>query len=195
MAGMLPGVECARRRRFHQGGSWAESQGIAGNTRTRRPSFCLYTSSHETHLVSISSKQITKSNQNLLDEKLDGVAREAKERLDERLRSQRKPETKRHNSGESFKCEDNGRSLRSVIFGDLQTLLFGSKRSSSKKFSWAKMGWKYSKQDECTVCLEQFKSGEALVQLPCGHRFHSRCLVPWLENNAHCPCCRMGILS
>nr|DAD27319.1 TPA_asm: hypothetical protein HUJ06_028787 [Nelumbo nucifera] len=58
MAGMLPGVECARRRRFHQGGSWAESQGIAGNTRTRRPSFCLYTSSHETHLVSISSKTI-----------------------------------------------------------------------------------------------------------------------------------------
>jgi len=52
MAGVLPGVECARRRRFHRSG---DSLGAPAHGRTRRPSFCLYTSSHENHHGSISS--------------------------------------------------------------------------------------------------------------------------------------------
>lgn len=44
MAGMLPGVECARRRRLRQGGS---SSGAAeAPCGTRRPSFCLYAAGH-----------------------------------------------------------------------------------------------------------------------------------------------------
>lgn len=54
MAGMLPGVECARRRRFHQSGGWSDSPGTAGHGCTRRSSFCLYASSHESHLSSSS---------------------------------------------------------------------------------------------------------------------------------------------
>jgi len=52
MAGVLPGVECARRRRFHRSG---DSLGAPAHGWTRRPSFCLYTSSHENHHGSISS--------------------------------------------------------------------------------------------------------------------------------------------
>jgi hypothetical protein len=43
MAGMLPGVECARRRRLRQGGAGGGAEVGAG---TRRPSFCLYAAGH-----------------------------------------------------------------------------------------------------------------------------------------------------
>ncbi|KAJ4709677.1 RING/U-box superfamily protein [Melia azedarach] len=186
MAGMLPGVECARRRRFHQSGGYSDSQTISAHSGTRRSSFCLYTSNHESHHTSISSLRsiIYQASQ---DEKLGGIAREAKERLDERLRAQRKSETKRQNGKESSK--------KCMVPGELHTQVFGSKKSGSlKRFSWAKLGWKACEQEECAICLDRFKIGETLLHLPCAHRFHARCLVPWLENNAHCPCCRMEIL-
>ncbi|KAK2646714.1 hypothetical protein Ddye_021909 [Dipteronia dyeriana] len=89
MAGMLPGVECARRRRFHRSG---DSPSMANShVSTRRSSFCLYTSNHESHHTSISnSLQRSIINQMYHGEKLGGLAREAKERLNERLGTQRK---------------------------------------------------------------------------------------------------------
>lgn len=95
----------------------------------------------------------------------------------------------RNKSKESLRIVDG----RAMVVGELQTEVFGSKRSGSKRFSWGKLSWKASDQVECAICLEGFKAGESLVHLPCAHRFHSRCLMPWLETNAHCPCCRMGI--
>lgn len=192
MAGMLPGVECARRRRFHQSG---DSLGAPAHGWSRKPSFCLYTSSHESYHGSVSSlqkqKQRSVSSQAYEDEKLGGVAREAKERLDERLRLQKKKraETTRHKSTGNLRDVDG----RSMVLGELQMEVYGTKRSGSKRFNWAKLSWKAADQDECTICLDRFKSGETLVHLPCAHRYHPRCLVPWLENNGHCPCCRMEI--
>ncbi|XP_042479477.1 probable E3 ubiquitin-protein ligase RHY1A [Macadamia integrifolia] len=204
MAGMLPGVECARRRRIHQGGGWIESQSKVGNGRTRRSAFCLYASNgHESHLSSSSSSsslQRNTTNQSFQDEKLGGVAREAKERLDERLRAQKKPEIKRQSRKEMIGiCENGGKSSGTVVLGDFPTEVFGSKKTTtsynSKRFiSWAKLGWRVSDHDECAVCLERFKDGETLLHLLCAHRFHSRCLAPWLENSSHCPCCRLRIL-
>ena len=31
---------------------------------------------------------------------------------------------------------------------------------------------------------------EEVINLPCGHGFHGRCIVPWLWNNKSCPNCR-----
>ncbi|KAJ7942538.1 RING/U-box superfamily protein [Quillaja saponaria] len=184
MAGMLPGVECARRRRFHRGGGLsADSPTMASHNSTRRSSFCLYTSNHESHQPSSSLLQRSILNQAYLDEKLGGVAREAKERLDERLRTQRKSETK------------SKEKLSTTVKGELHTEVYATKKGGSRRFNWAKLSWKASEQDDCAVCLESFKVGDTLMHLPCAHRFHLRCLEPWLENNAHCPCCRMGIIS
>lgn len=75
----------------------------------------------------------------------------------------------------------------------LQIEVFGPKKK--KKFSWYKLSSKASEEEEeCAVCLEKYKAGETLVHLPCTHRFHVKCLVPWLETNTHCPCCRMAIV-
>ncbi|CAN0908531.1 hypothetical protein LINGRAHAP2_LOCUS25337 [Linum grandiflorum] len=86
MAGMLAGVECARRRRFHRSGIDHFSGEI------RRPSFCLYPSNHEgsASFATVASQRIIQSEAYDDDEKLEDSAREAKERLDERLGLQRK---------------------------------------------------------------------------------------------------------
>ncbi|GAV73898.1 zf-RING_2 domain-containing protein [Cephalotus follicularis] len=180
-----------RRRRFHQSGPSTDSPTIGSHSRTRRSSFCLYISNHETHHGSVSSLLSNQANQAKEDEKLGGVAREAKERLDERLKTQRKSESRRHDSKNSLRCLED----RSMVLGEVHTEVFVSKKSGSKRFSWLKLRLKSSDQDECAVCLEQFKAGETLMHLPCVHRFHESCLVPWLENNSQCPCCRMEILS
>jgi len=88
MAGMLPGVECARRRRLRQGGS---SSGAAeAPCGTRRPSFCLYAGGHDhAHLGSAaaSKERISSVCKEMMARAwtLDTNAREAKERLDQKL--------------------------------------------------------------------------------------------------------------
>ncbi|KAF7154639.1 hypothetical protein RHSIM_Rhsim01G0052400 [Rhododendron simsii] len=197
MAGQLPGVECARRRRFHQSGVGTDLPSAAALGMTRRSIFCLYTTNYQdSHLSSSSSSSLKRNNNHAYqEEKLGGVAGEAKDRLDERLRgAQWKPETKRNTrSQQSMRSTIERRTVESW---DLQIEVFGAKKiTGSKRFNWAKLGWKATDQVECAVCLEIFKNGEPLVNLPCAHKFHSRCLVPWLETNAHCPCCRMAILN
>jgi len=41
--------------------------------------------------------------------------------------------------------------------------------------------------DTCAVCLEDYKVGEVLAQLPCGHVFHPTCANKWLREDWRCP--------
>lgn len=45
-------------------------------------------------------------------------------------------------------------------------------------------------EDDCSVCIDRLISGQIVVTLPCEHKFHSACLIPWLESHNHCPFCR-----
>ncbi|KAH6818488.1 hypothetical protein C2S51_002091 [Perilla frutescens var. frutescens] len=183
MAGMLPGVEAARRRRFHQksnhfyGG--AEPSPAASGCSTRRSSLCLYVSSHDFHLCSSTSSSSSFSMRShiMCDEsRLGAEAREAKKRLDERL----------------WRSETTSNRAKGAQDSQVEKL----KKSGSKRLKWLKLSWKSSEQEECAVCLEQIEAApppQTLMQLRCGHRFHTQCLLPWLEANAHCPCCRMEI--
>ena len=40
----------------------------------------------------------------------------------------------------------------------------------------------------CPVCMDDNSCDS--IALPCGHAFHKRCLVSWLQVNSSCPCCR-----
>ncbi|GER36892.1 RING/U-box superfamily protein [Striga asiatica] len=51
----------------------------------------------------------------------------------------------------------------------------------------------YRNIGECSICLESFSEGEKLVRLPCEHRYHFRCLEPWVRTCGDCPYCRRGI--
>ncbi|CAN8307684.1 unnamed protein product [Cochlearia groenlandica] len=45
----------------------------------------------------------------------------------------------------------------------------------------------------CTICLQEFKDGERVVTLPCGHEFEEECIVNWFEINHVCPLCRFEL--
>ncbi|KAH7666184.1 Zinc finger RING/FYVE/PHD-type protein [Dioscorea alata] len=62
-----------------------------------------------------------------------------------------------------------------------------------------------SRVNVCAVCLDEVEMMRSSVQriykkkeimkLPCSHIYHSDCLLPWLANNSHCPCCRTIVPS
>ena len=44
---------------------------------------------------------------------------------------------------------------------------------------------------DCPVCMQDASSDT--IALPCGHAFHKRCIVSWLQVNSSCPCCRAPV--
>ncbi|KAL3745899.1 hypothetical protein ACJRO7_014922 [Eucalyptus globulus] len=46
----------------------------------------------------------------------------------------------------------------------------------------------------CCICLEEFEGGrEKVVEIPCSHLFHNKCIVEWLKRNNSCPLCRCKV--
>ncbi|KAL9223930.1 hypothetical protein vseg_000014 [Gypsophila vaccaria] len=193
MAGMLPGVEAARRRRVHQS-SHTAVVGVGGATpscsSTRRTSFSLFCSTPSSSTSLVQQRCRT---QPQTDHKLGQLARQAKERLDEKLRAQPKSTFATRGQG-----DNEERSINEIVDGgqirELRTEVFG-RGGRRKKGWWKRTGWKAVEQQECAVCLEEFKGGDMLVNMPCAHTFHSTCLIPWLHTNTHCPCCRSSLFS
>ncbi|XP_046841239.1 E3 ubiquitin-protein ligase ZNRF3-like [Xenia sp. Carnegie-2017] len=47
----------------------------------------------------------------------------------------------------------------------------------------------------CVICLEEFKEGEDVRVVSCGHEFHLKCVDPWLLTNYTCPLCMLNIVE
>ncbi|KAK2404782.1 hypothetical protein P8452_10390 [Trifolium repens] len=61
--------------------------------------------------------------------------------------------------------------------------------------SWLLRGNKFKKETKvCAVCLEDFHQDEEVMNLSCSHKYHSACLLPWLEQHPHCPYCRTMVV-
>ncbi|KAF7268797.1 hypothetical protein GWI33_018146 [Rhynchophorus ferrugineus] len=43
---------------------------------------------------------------------------------------------------------------------------------------------------QCPVCLKDFLTGDVVKIMPCKHKFHPECLLPWLSKTNSCPLCR-----
>jgi len=39
----------------------------------------------------------------------------------------------------------------------------------------------------CVICLEEFKGGDEVARLLCGHSFHEQCVRRWLKQHKGCP--------
>ena len=51
---------------------------------------------------------------------------------------------------------------------------------------------------ECTICFNQagivtHKPERYVKQLPCGHKFHVKCINTWLYRHINCPLCRQNV--
>ncbi|CAG9313394.1 unnamed protein product [Blepharisma stoltei] len=45
----------------------------------------------------------------------------------------------------------------------------------------------------CSVCLEDLQVREKVRIMPCGHRFHLRCIDIWLMRQSNCPNCKRNL--
>ena len=45
----------------------------------------------------------------------------------------------------------------------------------------------------CVICLEDFKNGENVINLPCIHLFHKNCIKDCLKNQNSCPICKFKL--
>ncbi|KAF0904962.1 hypothetical protein E2562_039206 [Oryza meyeriana var. granulata] len=127
---------------------------------------------------------------------LDSNAREAKERLDQKLRNQREAVIKRHHSTGSIKLNRAPGGGSSTVVMGVQREVYSKKGVMRRLMRWSRLRWEAAEQAECAVCLEEFGAGDVLAHLPCGHRFHWGCALPWLEAGAasrSCPFCRAAV--
>ena len=47
---------------------------------------------------------------------------------------------------------------------------------------------------QCYICLEEFRGGEEIRELPCRHAFHRKCVDKWLlRSSRRCPTCRAEV--
>ena len=43
--------------------------------------------------------------------------------------------------------------------------------------------------EECPICLDSFDDTDSLI-LPCGHTYHTCCILEWFDEQMTCPVCR-----
>lgn len=48
-------------------------------------------------------------------------------------------------------------------------------------------------QNECPICLEEFKSDDVVYKLECNHNYHKSCLDTWFVRQNSCPMCKKNI--
>ncbi|KAK1376980.1 putative Cleavage and polyadenylation specificity factor [Heracleum sosnowskyi] len=53
----------------------------------------------------------------------------------------------------------------------------------------------YLEDAVCCICLSAYEDGKVLRRLPCGHHFHSACIVRWLYHNPTCPLCKSNVFN
>ncbi|GAB2279661.1 hypothetical protein Dimus_014306 [Dionaea muscipula] len=45
--------------------------------------------------------------------------------------------------------------------------------------------------EPCTICLDDFRKGQNVGTLECGHKFHFQCIKTWLMQKNSCPICKV----
>lgn len=89
--------------------------------------------------------------------------------------------------------ERGERSALAPAMSGVQREVYSKKGVMRRLMRWSRPRWAAAEQAECAVCLDEFRAGDVLAHLPCGHRFHWACALPWLEGTSRCPFCRAAV--
>ncbi|KAM7066115.1 E3 ubiquitin-protein ligase RNF6 isoform 2-T6 [Acridotheres tristis] len=79
--------------------------------------------------------------------------------------------------------DDRLRGLTKEQIDNLSTRNYGDVHTENE---WSKT---------CSVCINEYATGNKLRQLPCTHEFHIHCIDRWLSENSTCPICRQPVLG
>ncbi|EPQ20649.1 Zinc/RING finger protein 3 [Myotis brandtii] len=78
----------------------------------------------------------------------------------------------------------------------METRKFNSKNKGRREGSCGALDTlSSSSTSDCAICLEKYIDGEELRVIPCTHRFHRKCVDPWLLQHHTCPHCRHNIIG
>nr|XP_044988479.1 E3 ubiquitin-protein ligase ZNRF3 isoform X2 [Jaculus jaculus] len=78
----------------------------------------------------------------------------------------------------------------------METRKFNSKSKGRREGSCGALDTlSSSSTSDCAICLEKYVDGEELRVIPCTHRFHRKCVDPWLLQHHTCPHCRHNIIE
>lgn len=47
----------------------------------------------------------------------------------------------------------------------------------------------------CSICMEEHKDDDVIMELPCTHCFHEDCVTQWIQENNSCPNCKKKIVA
>jgi DNA-directed RNA polymerase subunit RPC12/RpoP len=74
-----------------------------------------------------------------------------------------------------------------------------TKRTAVKRMNLKNLFKCKSEKIDCSVCCSQVEENEYVRELPCGHKFHKKCVDEWLflslrdKDEINCPMCRHKI--
>ncbi|KAK4198910.1 hypothetical protein QBC40DRAFT_330218, partial [Triangularia verruculosa] len=89
-------------------------------------------------------------------------------------------------AGSSFQVENLNRVSPPVIYRDWK---LGTQKGECR-FLWSTTSL------ICVICLEPPQSSSTVRCLPCGHLFHSICILMWfLRHHSTCPICKSNYMS
>ena len=50
------------------------------------------------------------------------------------------------------------------------------------------------KENECSICLEEYNRDKDIIKLKCNPEYHKECIKAWFDINKNCPQCRKNII-
>ncbi|XP_074587252.1 uncharacterized protein LOC141843116 [Curcuma longa] len=168
---MLPGVELARKRRMHNR--------LYGWALPLEPS---------------PSARLPLSHRPSPSTAMGESALAARLRLEEKLQSMHgshRPPTSSSSSSSSTACG------AASLGGVRRSLGFEGAAGRSAAFGRASdaQASSRSRVEMCAVCLEEVQTQQRVTWLPCAHKYHTECLLPWLAARSQCPCCRIHVAA
>ncbi|WOK91567.1 E3 ubiquitin-protein ligase [Canna indica] len=171
---MLPGVELARKRRIHHHhDGWARGSPTEPSSSSQRLPCCLRAPPSTDMDASALAARLR------LEEKLRGIVDSHRSSLSSSSTSSSGSPRPRSRSGPAG---SGVRSATSPI----------SKQGDVSKRELQRTG---SRVDVCAVCLDEVRAKQRVTWLPCSHKYHTECVLPWLSAHSHCPCCRTEVPS